>query len=122
MGILFFTPQTLQKQITNLSAASWVLPGCVHETKETSWLKEEDSLENLHSVLFCLIKKHSVKPFVHFWSASKPVQFLFYNVKYNRHDVCGLFRVFLIFFFLQFSSIHNFITNIFLEINFEDTT
>ena len=26
--------------------------------------EEEDSLENLHSVLFCLIKKRSVQPFL----------------------------------------------------------
>ena len=33
--------------------------------------EKEDSLENLHSVLFRLIKKRSVQPFACFWSFSE---------------------------------------------------
>ena len=69
-GILFFKATNKTKQTDNLAAASWVLQQeRVHETdllvfRIVCAFEEENSLENLHSALFCLIKRRSVPPSV----------------------------------------------------------
>ena len=46
---------------TQLAAAKSFVCVCI-----VRGFEEEDSLETLHSVLFCLIKKRSVEPYVRF--------------------------------------------------------